>query len=293
MIDLATVKWLQIEATSKCNAWCPGCSRNNNGYGLADTFVVEDLKTERFEEVLKLFPNLETADFCGTFGDAIAASNIIELTELAKQYAPQVCVRTNGSLRTEEWWRNYAKQLAGHNHNVWFCLDGLEDTHHLYRQGTDYHKILRNAKAFIAEGGYATWQFIPWAHNEHQIKDCLKLSQDLGFKKFELIKNVRANFNARNYRTGEQYDIKTWSRNNKVNVLSFVKTRVEPQGCMHLSMPSMYLNASGKLNVCCYFNQYHADNEVTNLMDVTTMLSNLESVPQICKHHCGVVEQSL
>lgn len=286
MIDLSTVKWLQVEATSKCNAWCPGCSRNKNGYELVDDLVIEDLKTDRFKEVMAMMPNLEVVDFCGTFGDAIAANNILELTDIALS-APEILVRTNGSIRNEEWWRDYAKRLSGHKHNVWFCLDGLEDTHHIYRQGTDWHKIIRNATAFIEAGGYATWQFIPWAHNEHQIKDCLRLSQQLGFKKFELYKRVRTNFKARDYRTGAPVNIQPWSRNGIINPLTFVKTKVETKNCMHLSFPSMYLNASGKLNVCCMFNKFYADEDPSKLMDVPTMLSNPDSVHRVCMHHCG------
>jgi DNA-3-methyladenine glycosylase I len=30
-----------------------------------------------------------------------------------------------------------------------FGIDGLADTHSIYRVGTDYHKIIENAKAFI------------------------------------------------------------------------------------------------------------------------------------------------
>lgn len=292
MIDLGAVSWLQVEATSKCNAWCPGCSRNNNGFGLANDLVIEDLNTARFAEVVAMLPNLKVVDFCGTFGDAIAASNIIELTEIAKA-ASEIVVRTNGSLRNEDWWRDYAKQLSSHNHNVWFCLDGLEDTHHLYRQGTDYHKILRNAQAFIGAGGSATWQFIPWKHNEHQIKDCLKLSQELGFKQFKLVTNVRADFNARNYQNGEPYTINSWSRDQKVNTLTFVKNKVDPAGCMHLSHPSLYINANGNLNVCCFFNIHRSDSDVSKLLDIKELLANDKLVPRVCKHYCGVVEQSL
>mgnify|MGYP003333026069 FL=1 len=286
MIDLSTVKWLQVEASSKCNAWCPGCSRNNNGYGLANELIVEDLKTERFLKVLEMMPNLKVIDFCGTFGDAIAANNIIELTEIAKA-VPEIIVRTNGSLRNEDWWRDYAQQLTGHKHNVWFCLDGLEDTHHIYRQGTDWQKIINNAQSFIKAGGYATWQFIPWAHNEHQIKECLRLSRKLGFKKFELYKRVRTNFSARDYRTGVPIDIRPWSQNKNINPLTFVKTRVESKNCMHLEYPSMYLNASGKLNVCCFFNKFAANNDPSMLMDISKHLANPSLVHRVCMQYCG------
>ena len=65
MIARENIKWLQVENTTKCNAWCPGCSRNNNGYGLSN-FVIEDLDTNRFQEVLEEYPNLEVIQFCGT-----------------------------------------------------------------------------------------------------------------------------------------------------------------------------------------------------------------------------------
>lgn len=291
MIALESVKWLQVEATTKCNAWCPGCTRNNNGFGLADNLTIEDLSTSRFAEILESLPNLETIDFCGTFGDAIAAENILELTELAKAHSKYIMVRTNGSLRNIEWWKNYANALKNHKHNIWFCLDGLADTHSIYRQATSWDKIIDNAKAFINAGGYATWQFIPWAHNEHQIKECLKLSQDLGFKEFKLLTKVRSNFDARDYRTGESYQIVNWSRNNKTNSLVQKEKEVTVNQCMHLSFPSLYLNANGKLNVCCFFNIHHAHQDPHMLMDVQHKLNDKILTPQICRYHCGSVAQ--
>ena len=81
------VRWLQVEATTKCNAWCPGCGRSKGGFEVADGLVIEDLNIDRYARLLEQFPNLETVDFCGTHGDAIAADNIFELTELTKKHA--------------------------------------------------------------------------------------------------------------------------------------------------------------------------------------------------------------
>ena len=43
MLSRQDIKWLQVEATTKCNDWCPGCARNNNGYGIAPGFVLEEI----------------------------------------------------------------------------------------------------------------------------------------------------------------------------------------------------------------------------------------------------------
>ena len=282
MINANTVKWIQVEATTKCNAWCPGCGRNNDGYGLADDLIIEDLSNDRFKAILDQLPNLTTIDFCGTHGDAIAAANIIKLTAIAKQSADKIVVRTNGSLRTTEWWANYAKQLHSHDHEVWFCLDGLADTHSIYRQGTDFDRIIANARAFIQAGGVAVWQFIPWQHNEHQIKDCIRLSQQLGFKRFELIRNVRQNFTARQYQTGKVIEILPWSEDQRMNTLLDRRDQVLKKNCMHLEQPSVYINADGTINTCCYFNKENSVVEFKDLMDIENNLTRPK-----CLHFCG------
>jgi MoaA/NifB/PqqE/SkfB family radical SAM enzyme len=285
-MNLDEIRWLQVEATTRCNAWCPGCARSNDdGYTLIDNLVLEDLDADRYRGILEQLPNLETVDFCGTYGDAIVAANIIELTELTKKHAQKIIVRTNGSLRTTGWWQDYAKLLKTHNHEVWFCLDGLDGVHEIYRQATDFNTIIENAKAFIGAGGTAVWQFIPWQHNEHQIMDCIRLSQQLGFKRFEFIKDVRTDFTPRNYRTGEYYEIKTWSKNEVMSKYEQPKTTVKESNCRHLSQPSLYLNASGKLNTCCYFNRLKSVDTIDQLMDIKTELNTNPS--KTCLRHCG------
>lgn len=287
MLDYNDIKWLQVEATTRCNAWCPGCGRNQGGFGLTDGLTIEDLNIDRYRAVLEQFLNLTTVDFCGTYGDAIAATNIVALTELTKQHVDKIIVRTNGSLRTTSWWREYAFLLKDRDHEVWFCLDGLADTHSIYRQGTDYNKIIANAQAFISESGNAVWQFIPWAHNEHQIKDCIKLSQQLGFKRFELKRRVRDTFEARHYQTGVAVEIRNWSQNQKYNVLKLEKNIVHKENCMHLTLPSIYLHSNGQLNVCCFFNKHGTKNLLSELPDIESDINNRINLPKVCRNSCS------
>jgi sulfatase maturation enzyme AslB (radical SAM superfamily) len=204
---LSDATWLQVENSTKCNAWCPGCSRNQGGYGLNTNLVVEDLPTDRFEEVLKKLPNLETIQFSGTYGDTMAANNVLDHIDLAIKYASKIQIHTHGGIRSTQWWTKLGTLLKDKNHDVWFCLDGLKGVHEIYRQGTDFDKTIANAQAFISAGGYATWQFIPWAHNEHQIKDCMRLSQKMGFRKFKFITGVREKFDAKHWQTGQPIEL--------------------------------------------------------------------------------------
>ena len=53
---------------------------------------------------------------------------------------------------------------------VWFAIDGLEDTHSIYRQGTNWKKIIDNVMTFVDAGGKARWDMLVFQHNEHQVE---------------------------------------------------------------------------------------------------------------------------
>jgi MoaA/NifB/PqqE/SkfB family radical SAM enzyme len=229
------------------------CGRNQHGFGLRDGLVEEDILTEKVQQVINQLPNLKTIEFCGTYGDPVIGKNFLELINIAKQKGTHIWINTNGSLRTTKWWAELAHTLTGVSHDVWFGIDGLEGVHEIYRQGTSYQKIIDNATSFIQAGGYATWQFIPYAHNEHQLRDCMKLCYRLGFKKFQLVKSVRPNQQARHYQTGEPFNLDP----PKIiyNIIKMPKSNsyVDPNNCMQLTQSSIYMSATGKLSQCCYY----------------------------------------
>ena len=268
-----TIKWLHVEPTTRCNAWCSFCPRNKNGYGLSD-FELEDLIPKRLDTIIGKMPKLETVQFCGTLGDPCASKLINEQLKVVKKYNLNLQLHTNGSLRNKDWWANLAK-LFGDKISVWFAIDGLDDTHKKYRQATNWHKIIENAKSFIEAGGHAVWQFIPFAHNEHQIRDCMRLSTSLGFARFEFIKDARYLDKAYDYQTGETTDISPWSKHNeqwsrKGKILNkttgnIPKVKVEKKNCMHLALSSLFLNAHGVITPCCYFSKKpFIENEIEN-----------------------------
>ena len=84
------IKWFHVEASSKCNAWCPACLRNNTGFGLVDGLVEQDLTPAMFEEALINFPALECVQLCGNYGDPIASSYITELVSITKKYVKKI-----------------------------------------------------------------------------------------------------------------------------------------------------------------------------------------------------------
>jgi sulfatase maturation enzyme AslB (radical SAM superfamily) len=286
-MTLNEIEWLQVENTTKCNAWCPGCARNQNGHGLTPGLVVEDLNIDRFKQILDSLSSIKTVQFCGTFGDTMAATQVIDHIMLAKQYAKKLQIHTHGSLRNVKWWKQLANILQDIDHDVWFGLDGLAGVHEIYRQATNFDKAITNAQAFIDAGGQATWQFIPFAHNEHQIKDCLKLSQQLGFKKFKLVTSVRERFTAKHWKSGELIEFRPWSRSKDTNPYTIIpiRNKLKTSHCRHLVSKSLYLNANGNISHCCYLNHSRQYNE---LLEINDMKAEINSSPDPkCLHFCG------
>lgn len=279
---LPTVKWLHIELTTRCNAWCSSCNRNIDGYKLVDGLVEKDLSLIKLKKIISDLPNLKTVQLCGGFGDPIAAKNISEVLDFLIVSNFEIRIHTNGSLKSKDWWSDLGKKLKNIPHSIFFGIDGLEDTHKIYRQNTDFNKIIQNAQSFIQEGGKAAWQFIPFLHNEHQIFEAYKLSKKIGFYQFILQKKPHVNLNAKNFKTGELLNIKPWSKTNEFNqkVTSHYKLG---KSCMHLEYPSLYINASGIISFCCFLSASNI--EYDKNIDIE---KELQTNPRIeCKNSCN------
>jgi MoaA/NifB/PqqE/SkfB family radical SAM enzyme len=135
---------------------------------------------------------LDSYYFCGNFGDPMLNNDLIEMCQYSTEVAPEtpIAIHTNGGARSKEWWEQLARALPN-NHRVVFALDGLEDTHHLYRVGTQFDKVIDNAYAFIQAGGIAEWVFIKFKHNEHQVEEARRTAKEVGFQHFTLKNSSR------------------------------------------------------------------------------------------------------
>jgi MoaA/NifB/PqqE/SkfB family radical SAM enzyme len=249
-MDAHKVKRIHFEITTKCNAHCPACARNNSGFGISKKLVLTDMSLNKFVEITKMFNSLEEVQLCGSLGDPIASSNFTDIIDYCISEKLKVDIHTNGSLKTKDWWSNLAERLYNTQHKIIFGIDGLEGVHELYRQGTNFNKIIENAKAFIDNKGHAEWQFILFKHNKHQVKECMQLSRQLGFKKFYTKNSIRIPNNgmARNYKTGESYLLE---RVNYSDVKE-IKNSLQVSECLHVSTFSVYVNANGEINPCCF-----------------------------------------
>lgn len=287
---------LHVEASSYCNARCPGCPRNACGYPLEGFYKETNLSLADWKRILSDFPDIKEINFCGNHGDAMMNPEIADMVELSKA---ECSIATNGSIGRLETY----KRLAQLGTKITFGIDGLEDTNHLYRQGVKWHYLMDRVKHFIDNGGEAHWQFIPFKHNQHQIETAQRLSVELGFKNFYTTYAGRDNFPAIQLdKTISHWILPAHSDQEpdaNFNVDEYIKMRYHPYDlknpplgavevdCGHLS-GSVYINAEGEYFPCCYHGFGHVDRPKVYLENFGNLKESWsKECNEVCAFSCG------
>lgn len=262
-----------IELTDKCNARCPMCARTNHlDHCRPNRDVVKNVELGLADFKAQFTPEFcaktEKVIFGGAYGDPLAATELLEIVEHLTDHGVGVAIATNGSLRKPEWWARMGRAMARTASVLELHIDGLEDTTHLYRIGTDYAKIIENAQAFIATGARAEWHFILFGHNEHQVEEAHARSKALGFSGFTLIDSIRFGpkgvfeFQKPDGSTGSYTEPKRRSRDFELALDgSLIVTEDEGAAvpkrgagvdCKSARRNSPYISAHGQVSACCW-----------------------------------------
>ena len=275
MYSLDTISSIDFEISSHCNSKCPQCPRY-------DMFgrVHKDLKTTHLDvNIIKKLPlekmkSLDLVSFCGNFGDPLMHPNLDEILSFFQNQ--RISINTNASLRNKQWW---AQLGTNKNIEVTFCIDGIGSIHELYRRNTSYDKIMENAKEFIKAGGRARWQFIVFRHNEHQLQEAKKLSDEMGFKKIKFIYSDR--FDTENkwkvYDNNKHlYDLEKSSHQttlreslNAPEGEKYWKSLNKNKGpitCVWSNQKKIYIHSDGTVYPCCMLGSIQSGKNIEKLL---------------------------
>lgn len=265
MFKFNELKQIHLEISSNCQASCPMCTRNVHG-GLDNPLLpISNWSLDKFKTIINkdVLDQVESLYFCGNYGDPLLNNDLSGMIEYAVSDHPNIDIRihTNGSLRSKEWWARLANVLPK-SHLVVFALDGLEDTHSLYRIGTDFNKIIENARSFISNGGRAEWAYLRFKHNEHQVDTARQLATEIGFADFTMKDSSRwimdtkfpvydKQGNTTHYLEPSQYTaIKFIDKKVLDNYKSILEqTKIK---CHALRIKEIYIDAQGHVFPCCW-----------------------------------------
>jgi MoaA/NifB/PqqE/SkfB family radical SAM enzyme len=191
-LRLDTIRRLQFDHTTNCNLLCSQCGRAVNGQRNSK-LPYKELNVEDYKNILsQLVTPLESILFCGNYGDVAASNTFIPSLEYIKsKTSAPITLMTNGSIRPPAWWKQLAEILDSKKDKVCFSIDGLKDTNSIYRTNSHFDKIMQNAQTFIDAGGYARWDYLVFAHNEHQVEEAQALAKKMGFTIFSIKRTSR------------------------------------------------------------------------------------------------------
>ena len=259
MHKIDSIRQVEIELSSFCNASCPLCSRNFFGYNSKELgYEIRHLSLGEVKTIFKpsFIKQLHKILLQGNFGDFAMNPQTPEIVKYFLECNPNLDIDgyTNGGVQSIAWW----KQLK--DIKIFFALDGIDSaTHTLYRKDTNFDKVIENAKAFKEAGGVAVWRMIEFDHNQHQLKACRTAAEDLGFL-FVSVKNSKSSGPVFDQNKIYLHNIGNYKGSKNIQELMsydilFEDIDLPPIGainCESLSAIGIYVSSTGEVFPCCY-----------------------------------------
>ena len=273
MLDKNTLQEIQVDITSYCNSFCPGCSRNVDGGAVNDRLPLMHMDKKVWQEIARFVDNypIKSIIFNGNYGDASNHPMIVEMLDMITKKDIEVLFHTNGGARDTIFWKNLAESLSTFKLGiVVFSIDGLVDTNHLHRRNVDWDALMNNVSSFINSGGKAKWRMILFEHNVHQIKQAKKMAMNLGFASFSLHRSYFKNYNIPKYKNFQAYEIigvdenkvKKYNTKYRYETKEFSSSKIEKYKleslCPWQEMARIQIDVDGTVWPCCY-QQYRHD----------------------------------
>ncbi|MFH1249400.1 MAG: radical SAM protein [archaeon] len=172
---------LMIEPTNFCNLKCPLCP---TGLGL----LGREKGAMRFEDFKRVFDQFSPYIIhlrLWNWGEPLLNKNLFKMISYAKKQGVFVNTSTNSFFLTKD---NAAEIVKSRLDEIIISLDGAsEKTYRKYRKNGSFKKVIEALQTLVAQKKKENTkypaiklQFIVMKHNEHEIKDAIKLAKKIG-----------------------------------------------------------------------------------------------------------------
>ncbi len=269
------VSMVHIELTTKCNARCPACLRSIDGGTTANPYIDlnQEIPLERLKEVFNdgLLDEIDELLICGNNGDALASKHLVPFLRYLeeKNYDNVISLHTNAGLGDKATWDYLAQFFSKKKRVLWFSVDGLEKTNHIYRRGVSWSRVENNMKSFIANGGRAKWKYIQFRHNGEDIERARKFAEELGFLDFQVRKNHSPHMEPFDVNFEVKPMLKVNPQINNISETELLKNNSDQNSSFHKDSisciaeeeQSIFIDSLGKLWPCCWIG--YADHDTS------------------------------
>jgi MoaA/NifB/PqqE/SkfB family radical SAM enzyme len=187
--------FVKIETTGACNLRCPSCA---HGAGYSDKIKTESrfMTMETFNRTLDVFGKRSIIFFLYHRGDPLVARDtLLPMAEAAKKVGVATVISTNFSFLLKQ---DYLDDMvrSGLTHVI-VSLDGLtQEAYEKYRVGGKLELVMRNMRMLLearkrlkSKTPILEWQFIRFSHNEHEMKEAMKVAREMGVDHFTIMRD--------------------------------------------------------------------------------------------------------
>lgn len=292
-----------VDFTSYCNSSCGNCSRNIGGVDVNPTMPLEHMSTDTFKRIfdVETVNQINEIMFNGAYGDSLMNPNLFDCLEYlltTTNNLPSIRIDTNGGMNNTDYYKTLAELLNKFPKPsyITFSIDGLEDTNHLYRRNVNYKKVMENSQSFIDNGGWARWRTLIFEHNKHQIEDMRKLSEQMGFLRFDINGGThtqainfivsKAQEHYKQNKKQDSYDVTYAFNQHESKVRNQLKTYGSLEEvwakanikCQWSNKRMIQISHMGEVWPCCYFlaERYPKDINSKFYKDIQRVLDNNE-----------------
>lgn len=273
-----TIKKIEIDCTSYCNAFCGACDRNINGGENHPNLKLSHLDLEDWRNFITKENLLYINEiiFNGNFGDFSMHPHFIEMMEILVEVKTDLYLNlhTNGGARNTQFWNDLAVVLQRFaKHDIKWGIDGLEETHDLYRRGIDWTKRIDNLCAFTNAGGNAIWKCIVFDYNKDQLNRISSFAKQCGCIAFQTNRNRSNPLEIKAYKDfpaqsltspdlktfNEKYKRKDIFKNQVATPKTNAVTALGKFSCPYAEEGMIQIDPWGNVWPCCYISGRQVD----------------------------------
>lgn len=177
-----------LEPSSKCSLRCPRCPRQEHP---EISWMNQEISLAQFKRIFdkKMLSQVKRFTMCGDVGDPIYTKDYLSIIDYVKTYDPkiQIFTITNGSYKTEKWWKDFAK-ISNKHDSINFSVDGFDQkSNDMYRVNSNWESIMHGMKICADESEmFVNWAAIVFKFNEDHLNTIQQLATKQGCDTLQL-----------------------------------------------------------------------------------------------------------
>jgi len=249
---LDQIKGFHIEPTNMCTSKCPRCSRTEFIEKFPKRWTNKNLKLDHLKNFLDINLQGKNISLCGNYGDPIYYDQLFEMINFFKEQGCSIRLATNGSYKTEKWWKELIEILTSED-EVIFGIDGLPENYMNYRINSEWESVLAGLRILANSKIKTVWQCIPFSFNENKIDAIKNFALNIGVDEFLLLPSNRWVSNQDELKPSTPFAEERIASN--IIWTSYDKTKLIDPQCKK-DHNQHFISADGYYLPCCYIGDY-------------------------------------